>query len=95
MRDLNGAVEDATEANPVFENLVDLHYGVVGFVAAAVRHVVDMEYYLRHLQFSALLPLLNSDSIQKPLPSTKIFEILFLYFKVESGEMIEDEHLLE
>lgn len=55
MRNLNGAVEDAAEANSVFENLVDLHYGVVGFVAAAVGDVVDMEYDLRHLKFSASL----------------------------------------
>lgn len=48
-------MENSTEANPVFENLVDLHYRVVRFVATAVSHVVDMEGNLHYPQFSLLL----------------------------------------
>lgn len=75
-------MEDAAKANSVFENLVDLHYGVVSFVVAAVGDVVDMEYYLRHPQFSAFVPLrFNS--------KTLLAAEISLYLRVESDEMIE------
>lgn len=66
---LNSAVEDTTEANPIFENLVDLHYCAVRLVATAVSHVVDMECHLRHPQFSVFSSpqfLLNSKPFSPP-----------------------------
>lgn len=49
--DLNRTVEDATEANPIFKDLVDLKNGAVGLLRSTVRHIVYMKYHIRHLQF--------------------------------------------
>lgn len=46
--DLNGAVEDATNTNTVFEDPVDLHNSVVRFVGSTVRHIVYVKFHLRH-----------------------------------------------
>lgn len=45
---LNGAVEDTAKTDPVLEDLVDLHYGVVGLLRSTVCHIVYVQYHLRH-----------------------------------------------
>ena len=40
--DLNGAVEDAAEADSVLEDLVDLNNRAVRFIRSTVRHIVYM-----------------------------------------------------
>jgi hypothetical protein len=47
--DLNGAVEDAAEADAILEDAVDLEDGVVGLLGVAVGHVVHVEHHLPHL----------------------------------------------
>lgn len=41
-RDLNGAVEDTAEADPILEDLVDMNNGVVRFIRSAVGYIVNM-----------------------------------------------------
>jgi hypothetical protein len=50
---LDGAVEDAAEADAVFEDAVDLEDGVVRLVRVAVRHVVHVEHHLLHRSATA------------------------------------------
>lgn len=59
-------MEDATEANAVLEDSIDLDDGVVGLLRAAVRHVVDVHHHLLHpIPSPPPLPL----STPRPLPS--------------------------
>lgn len=51
-QDLHGAVENATKTNPILEDLVDLNNGVVGFLGSTIRHIVYMQYHIRHLSLS-------------------------------------------
>jgi len=45
-------VEDASETNPILEDLVDLNNGVVRFLRSTIRHIVYIQYYIRHLSLS-------------------------------------------
>ena len=45
-------MEDATKTNPILEDLVDLNNGAVGFLGSTIRHIVYMQYHIRHLSLS-------------------------------------------
>uniref|UniRef100_A0A2C9UAF8 Uncharacterized protein n=1 Tax=Manihot esculenta TaxID=3983 RepID=A0A2C9UAF8_MANES len=49
LKNLNNTVKEAAEANTVLENLVDMHNGVVGLLRSTIRHIVYMQYHIRHL----------------------------------------------
>lgn len=51
-QDLHGAVEDTTKTNPIFEDLVDLNNGIVGFLGSTIGHIIYMKYHIRHLSVS-------------------------------------------
>lgn len=48
-RDLDGAVEDASQSDGILEDPVDLDDGAVRLFGGAVRHVVHVEDHLLHL----------------------------------------------
>lgn len=66
---LDGAVEDAAEADPVLEDAVDLEDGVVRLLRVAVRHVVHVEHHLLHLINGAARPLPAAGCSLPPPPS--------------------------
>ena len=62
-RDLDSAVENATEANTVLEDLVDLKNGAVSLVRSTIRHIVHMQFHL-HLHRHHLLLLLLHEELE-------------------------------
>ena len=53
-------MENATEANTVLEDLVDLKNGAVSLVRSTIRHIVHMQFHL-HLHRHHLLLLLHEE----------------------------------
>lgn len=68
-------MENAAEANTVFEDFVDLQNGVVRLLRFTIRHIVNVKYHIRHRRLNPRFPLTVHSSVAN---NTELLYSLFV-----------------